>query len=123
RFRQTLEEFRREQPLAQWTELPVAYARQLVQEALELNVASGTPEPRELAPYRRFVASPERPFERALVYEQISPMEARLSPQLVDESARLLALPELESWRLPRAAMQPYVERLTRARSGRLLLP
>ena len=61
-----------------WVELPAHYAKQPIGEALELNRESGATVPREFQLYRQAIGDPVLPFERALVYQEISSGEIPL---------------------------------------------
>ncbi len=123
RFRQLLEQARADTPDQPWVPLPPDYARFLVHEALALNSFSGTPVPAGLEPFREALRPPEQPYERALVYEQISPLEARFDPRALVESPALFERPEVRSWFFPPSQVAPYLDELEQLRSSRVLLP
>ncbi len=120
RFHQLLDEMRADVANPEWVELPPQYARQLVQEGLDLNHAQGTAVPRELAGYHGVVGGV--PFERALAYEEISSAEIRLNPQWVQESSRLVNVHPFEQWLYLPEQVDPYLAEIDNAKSSMLQL-
>lgn len=122
RFQEDLARWREENELARWLRLPVDYATQLVGEALALNERGGTAIPQEFQVNRELVEDIARPFERALVYQEISPGAAKLSPEWLEESPRLLHEPELQGWQFDPEAVRPFVRPWLEARGGLMVL-
>ena len=112
----------RENPEITWVELPVDYARWLIQEALALNAESGFAIPTEYRYWRDVVGEPERPYERALAYEEISRFELKLRPELLQESPKLFTEHEVEGWLLSYQEVEKYATELRRIRATRLVL-
>lgn len=102
--------------------VPPDYARQLLGEALELNGESGFPVPRGFEAYRRAIVEPTRPFEQALVYEDISAAEAKLNPELLKESPSLLDEPEMRSWFFGFDQVRTLALELLQASQSRIVL-
>lgn len=105
-------------------DLPPAYALALVREAVDLTRTHGGSLP---AGYRQVVdlfgEAPAGP-ERALVYETISPMDARLHPEWLDESPGLMMEPEVAVWGLaPSPALRARTLALARSAASPLLVP
>lgn len=105
-----------------WVELPVPYAQWLLQEAAALNAESGQPLPTEYHAWREVVGAPSEPIERPLVYAHVSRFEVKMRPELLDETPRLFAEPELEGWFFGYREVQRYATELRRAREARLVL-
>src|SRR5581483_9172868 len=123
RFREDLEEARERGPEgSDIVQIPAEYARQLVQEAEQLNAASGTPLPSDFARNRALIGQPERSFERALIYEQVSPVDVRFNPQWLEESPHLLEQAEFAGWIFPPQAVAPYLDESEQRRSSQVVL-
>src|SRR5579884_2581324 len=105
-----------------WVDLPIAYAQWLMQEAAGLNEASGTEVPVEYRLWRELIGQPPQPFERPLVYEEVSRFEVKMRPELLRDSPRLFDQPELRGWFLAYQEVQKYANELRRARESRLVL-
>lgn len=121
RYQQRLEEYRASLKLTSTT-LPVEYARQLIGEALELNRESGFAVPAEARQYERVVAEPHRPFEQALIYAEIRPLEVSMRPDYLEASPSLLQEPELEGWLFDYEAVKRYAGELRQAQESRIIL-
>lgn len=121
RYQQRLEEYRASLKLTSTT-LPVEYARQLIGEALELNRESGFAVPAEARQYERVVAEPHRPFEQALIYTEIRPLEVSMRPDYLEASPSLLQEPELEGWLFDYEAVKRYAGELRQAQESRIIL-
>ncbi|MBI4492400.1 MAG: hypothetical protein HY690_06365 [Chloroflexi bacterium] len=121
RFEVQLDEWR-QRPGMTWVRLPAEYASQLVGEALALNQRSGFPVPSEFQVSRDLIEGLERPFERALVYQEISPGTARLAPDWLQQSSELLREPELASWAFNYDAVRPFTEQHREIAGGRLII-
>src|SRR5579871_1663832 len=112
----------REKDLVAWVELPIPYARQLVQEAVSLARESGSGVPASYALWADTIGEPPAPFERALVYDEINPVEVRLHPTLENETPLLFEQPEVEPWFFPPERVRKYLLQLMQPASSRLLI-
>ena len=122
RFQRELDE-RRRTP-GTWVALPGEYALRLVKEAVEIGRAAGTPLPTRYHALREAFGEADGPPERALVYETISPVEASLSPELLEESQALMREPEIMGWSatIPEPLRVRALE-VARAHNSALLVP
>lgn len=121
RFAEREAAMREKDPMA-WVELPPEYGRQLVQEAVGTARQAGAVVPSAYPMWAHLIDNPEEPFDRALVYREISALEARLHPTLEGESARLFAQPEVEPWFFPPEQVRRWARELAEPPSGRLIL-
>src|SRR4051794_18235435 len=122
RFHGELEE-RRRTP-GSWVALPGDYALRLVKEAVDVGRAAGTPLPTRYHALREAFGEADGPPERALVYETISPVEASLSPELLEESQALMHEAEVQGWSatIPEPLRARALE-VARANNSALLVP
>jgi hypothetical protein len=95
RFQRQFEENRRE---SIWVSLPAEYALSLVREGLDVTREHGGSVPTRYQTFRGIFGEASGPPERALIYDTISPVEVNFHPDWLEESARLLAEPELAGW-------------------------
>lgn len=102
---------------------PADYCQEAILAATELNRKSLEPIPAELYTWQHVIGEPRRHYERELVYEEVSAADVRWNPQLLEESDRLLDLPEFHRWLLPEADVAETVRELARARASGLILP
>ena len=112
----------READVAAWTELPVDYGRQLVEEGIERAQTTGHMIPLGYAQWADLVGNPSEPFSQALVYQELSAFEMRMHPTLEAETPRLFAQPEVESWFFPPDAMKKWIQQLAESPASRLLI-
>jgi len=91
-------------------ELPADYAQQLVEEAYQRNLSSGTPVPQEFQALRDLIGMPEAPWEQGPIYHVISPEEIRGQPTWLALSGHLLEVKEFQGWHLPPEVLQKYRE-------------
>jgi hypothetical protein len=117
RFAARVEEWQREQQLT-GVRLPNEYAPQLVGEALELNQESGFTIPRAWLMHQRSLAGLVRPFEQAVVYDEIPAAEVALNPELLEKSPELLGEAELQGWFF--GSTKSVASRLTCSRPARV---
>ncbi len=105
-----------------WVELPLDYARQLIQEAADNAQQSGRLIPEGFARWASLIAEPEEPFKEALVYRQISGFEVRVHPTLESETPHLFEEPEVEPWFFRPETVNKWVRQLTEPVSARSIL-
>jgi len=122
RFQRELEE-RRRTP-GTWVELPGEYALRLVREAVDSGREAGTPLPPRYAAFRDAFGEADGPPPRALVFETVSPVDASLSPELLEESQALVREPETIGWgiTIPDALRGRALE-VARSQQATLLVP
>lgn len=121
RFAEQEAEMRRGDPMA-WVELPLDYARQLVQESAELARAAGRRVPREYALWAEVIGAPSEPLVEALVYREIRAFEAQMHPTWMSESPRLFEQPEVEPWFFPPEQVEKWATQLAEPPSARLVV-
>ncbi len=121
RFSEDEAGMRERDPMA-WVELPLDYARQLVQEAADNAQQSGHLLPDAYTRWASLIDQPEEPFKDALVYRTISGFEVRVHPTLESETPRLFEQPEVEPWFFRPERVAPYVRKLTEPPGARALL-
>ncbi len=121
RFSEDEAGMRERDPMA-WVELPLDYARQLVQEAVDNAQQSGRLIPDAYARWASLIDQPDEPLKEALVYRTISGFEVRVHPTLESETPRLFEQPEVEPWFLRPERVAPYVRQLTEPPGARALL-
>jgi hypothetical protein len=105
-----------------WAEIPPEYARQLIGEALELNRESGFTVPREYQVYQRANGDLARPFERALIYDEIPAAEVSLNPDLLEQSPELLQEDDLKGWFFGFDEVRSFALDLLQARQSQIVL-
>jgi len=91
-------------------ELPAAYAQQLVEEAYQRNLSTGTPVPQDFQSLHDIIGMPEAPWEQGPIYHVISPEELQGQPAWFVLAGQLLELKEFQGWHLPPEALQKYRE-------------
>jgi len=97
-----------------WVEIPVAYARQLLHEAYQRNLAQAAGAPLDFLRWQKVIAEPETAM-RPIVYEEISPLEVKWNPQLLEESPDIIDEPEVMGWVPPPAEIEEYARRIEEA--------
>jgi len=112
----------REKDIAAWVELPVEYAKQLVQEAVDTARAAGAGVPPAYPIWAELIGEPEAPFSEALVYGEVSGFEARMHPTLEGETPRLFEQPEIESWFFRPERVRKWVQQLSQRSATRLIV-
>jgi hypothetical protein len=123
RFLRDLEEWRRD-PESAWVTLPLDYALPLVREGVDLARGQGAGLPTSYGRFRELFGEAERGPDRPLVYQTVSPLEARFNPEWLEESAQVAYEPEVASWSLlPTEALRSRALELVRARHPALLVP
>jgi hypothetical protein len=68
------------------------------------------------------IGMPPEPYERPLVYEEVSRFEIKMRPELLERSVDLFEEPEIENWLLGYREVQKYATELRRAAESRLVL-
>jgi hypothetical protein len=121
RFAEREEEMRAADPMS-WVELPVDYARQLIEEAADLTRLAGSILAAGYATWEHLIARPAAPPAQPLVYREISGFEARLHPTLQNESELLFDEPEVEPWFFMPEPMRKWVQQLAEPASARAIL-
>ena len=121
RFAEDESGMRGRDPMA-WVELPLDYARQLVQEAADTAQQNGRLIPEGYARWASLIADPDEPFKEALIYKQISGFEVRVHPTLESETPQLFEQAEVEPWFFRPEVMAKWVRQLTEPMSARALL-
>jgi len=103
-------------------EIPPAYARWLIGQAVAAAQAAGRPLPPAYLSFRDSLPSPDvepvPPIEDEPIY-----LEVRYRPDLVEQSVELLELPEFRMWLPDQAAVAPLAEEWRNVDSGPLSLP
>jgi hypothetical protein len=120
RFAEDESGMRGRDPMA-WVELPLDYARQLVQEAVDLTREAGRLVPDAYAGWASLIGQPTEVVE-PLVYRSISAFEVRVHPTLESETPKLFDLPEVEPWFFRPEALGTWVRQLTEPPSARAVL-
>jgi hypothetical protein len=108
--------------LSGWVELPIEYGKQLVQEAVGLCREHGHPVPTTYPIWAELIGAPEQPFERGLVYEELSAFEMRMHPTLENESPQLFEQPEIEPWFFHPDQMRKWLRELSQPATSRLIV-
>lgn len=120
RFAEQEAQIRERDPMA-WVEIPPDYARQLVQEGVDLARAAGAGVP-TYSVWADLVGNPAEPLAEALVYREINAFEARMHPTLQGETHRLFAEPEIEPWFFPPERVAKWARQLAEPASSRLIV-
>ena len=105
-----------------WVELPLEYAQQLVQEAVETARESGSPATPSTAVWTDLIGAPAEPFQQALVYKEISSIEVRLHPTLENETPRLFEQSEIDGWLFLPDEVQKWARQIGETGASRLLV-
>jgi hypothetical protein len=112
----------RDKDIASWVDLPTDYAKQLVQESVDVARASGGSVPPAFQIWAELVGNPPESFSEALVYREVSGFEARMHPTLESETPRLFDQPEIEPWFFPPERTRKWVQELSQRTATRLLV-
>jgi hypothetical protein len=112
----------RDKDVAAWVELPVDYARQLVQESVDTARASGSAIPTTYPIWAELIGEPPEPFTEALALREVSSFEARMHPTLESETPRLFDQPEIEPWFFPPDRTRKWVQQISQRSATRLLV-
>lgn len=121
RFAEQEAEMRARDPMA-WVELPLDYARQLVEEALDLARGAGHGVPPHYAVWAPVVEGPAASFSEALVYQEISAFEARMHPTLLAQAPLLFEQPEVEPWFFLPERVEKWARQVAEPPSARLVI-
>jgi hypothetical protein len=121
RFAEDESAMRERDPMA-WVELPLDYARQLVQEAVDNAGSSGRLVPGAYGQWASLIGQPEEPLSQPIVYQSVSAFEVRVHPTLESETPKLFDLPEVEPWFFRPEQLTKWVRELTEPPSARALL-
>jgi hypothetical protein len=123
RFQRDLAEWRRE-PGGTCVTLPHDYALRLVREGVDLAQGRKAALPPDYPRFRDLFGEAPGGPERPLVYQTVSPLEARLHPEWLSQSGELLNEPELAGWHLaPSAALRAQALQLAVSATSPLALP
>ncbi|MBI2865124.1 MAG: hypothetical protein HYX94_11240 [Chloroflexi bacterium] len=124
-FAEQMERMRRlpDLPGGLWADAPASHCQQLVQEALALNRKSGTPVPRGYYYWKDEIGQPAEYYDWPLVYREITALEVKWEPTLLEQSADLLARPELLSWAFDPHQVERYYFELQQSRKSAIALP
>jgi len=125
RFQRELSELRRD-PVWAWVQLPVAYAKGLVGEgvALARELEPKKPLPTHYPRFTELFGEPPADPGRPLVYETVSPVEARLHPDWLELSDEVLSEPEVAGWALvPTPELSRRAIEVARSRHSAVMLP
>jgi hypothetical protein len=96
----------------------------LVREAVDLTREVGGGLPTRYQTFRDVLGETDGPPDRGLVYETISPVEINFNPGWLEDSARLLAEPELAGWYVDvPSELGPRALEVAQAPSVGLLVP
>lgn len=112
----------REQDHAAWVELPLDYARQLVQEAVDLARGSGHAVPTPYTLWAPMIGEPPARFQEALVYQEINAFEAKMHPTWLREAPGLFEQPEIEPWFFLPEQVSKWAQRLAETPTSRLVI-
>jgi hypothetical protein len=105
-----------------WIEMPVDYARHLVERAHRLNATSKASLPLEFLAWRDRVSRPRAEYEKPIIYSVVNAAEVRWDPRHLDNSAKLYELDLFKGWILDRSDVAEFVkEGLTAERTGLVL--
>ena len=123
RFLRDLDDWRRD-PLSTWISLPLGYALQLIREGVDLARGQDGGLPTSYGRFRELFGEAEHGPERPLVYETISPVEARFNPEWLEKSGQIELEPEIAGWwLLPTEALRSRALELLHARHPALVVP
>lgn len=104
-------------------EIPADYAKHLLKVAYEKNKAAGEGVPAEFHRLRPVLTKPEREYERAIIYDEISPLEIKWNPEYLEESSHLFDLPEFLHWAISPDKMVEFAKELGDIKRGTIALP
>ncbi|MBI2321157.1 MAG: hypothetical protein HYU88_03450 [Chloroflexi bacterium] len=105
-----------------YIEVPAAYARFLIAEAIARAQEAHRPVPVETLPWYELIMAGRTAYERPLIYEHVDVAEIRWNPAYLEESPALLDLPELAAWGIDPDAVAPF-DPEAEAQEARLVLP
>ncbi|MDO8673242.1 MAG: HEAT repeat domain-containing protein, partial [Dehalococcoidia bacterium] len=106
-----------------WAEAPASYCRQLVHEALTLNARSGTPVPRGYFYIKDEIGRPTEHFDRPLIYRDLTALEVKWDPTLLEHSGELLDRNEFADWAFALDEVGPYFIEMQQPRRSAITLP
>lgn len=121
RFTRQETDMRSKDPMA-WAELPLGYARQLVQEGVALAREAGRPVPTGYAVWAPVIGGAASPGHEALIYQDIKAFEAKMHPTWTGETPRLFEQPEIDPWFLDSPRVETLARQLAEPASQRLVI-
>ncbi len=104
-------------------EIPVDYFRYRVKQAYELSKADGRTLEPSFYRWRATIAEPKEAWEQHPVYRDISIVEIKWNPELLEKSPEILRNEEFVIWLLPEEDIKGYIEELAAVKEGRVALP
>lgn len=104
-------------------EIPVDYFRYKVKQAYELTKSKGNPIPSGFDRWRSLIARPEQTYERHPIYGDISVVEIKWNPELLEQSPQILKNEEFMGWLLPEKEVAEYIKELVAIKEGKVALP
>ncbi len=120
RLAERLRAVQAESPLP-WVAVPAAWALHLFREASRRHQVAGTAAPGELARWLAALGEPAAAPEPP-VYARLDVARLAADPTPLEQSAELLALPELAGWFLDPATVQTEALELLQAKESRLVV-
>lgn len=106
-----------------WVDLPVDYARHLLEQYHAINAREGTPLPLEYLAWRGRIGRPEQSYDRPIIYSVVNAAEIRWNPQYLDASGQLLSNELFYGWFLGKERLAEYVRERVSSRQSGLILP
>jgi hypothetical protein len=105
-----------------WAELPVEYARQLVQEGVGQARAANRRIPTGYAVWSAVIGEPVEPLTEALIYQHVNGFEAKMHPTWQRETPRLFEEPEIEPWFFDPSRVEKLARQLAEPPAQRLVI-
>lgn len=111
-----------EDPEFPWIEIPVDYARHLLNVAHRNNAPSGTSLPLEFIAWRDRIARPKQQDQQPIIYSVMSAGEVRWEPRHLDNSGSLYELDLFRGWIFDKDEIEQFVrDRISAERTGLML--
>lgn len=105
-----------------WTEIPWDYARYLLNEARQQNLAHGHEVPEEYDIIEQVLGEPETTYEQPLIYQHLNADEVKAVRQYLEDSPDLLKMAEFDSWWLARETAERYAAKWREAEESWIVL-
>ncbi|MBI2952940.1 MAG: HEAT repeat domain-containing protein [Chloroflexi bacterium] len=112
-----------EEPGIGIVEIPLDYFQCKVKQTYDVSKDQGTPIPEHFERWRSLLAEPEQACEQHPIYRDISVVEIKWNPELLEQSPEITKNKELISWILPPDEMKNFIEELEAIKEGKITLP
>ncbi len=104
-------------------EVPATYLQRLFNEAIAIGTTAGHTVPYAFRPWQNVLAPEDQPMQQPAVYDELSLLEIKWHPELLEESPQLLNHTECGQWLTPKERMAPYLVEMRKIKESKVSLP